>query len=86
MFNGKQYWMCEKRGFTKVYGRVGDEDLVGNVLRLSGRQRLASEGIRAGQSPIPSEQGAKGRIKGDHNLTPSEPPGGMRLPAILSKA
>ena len=44
MFNGKQYWMCEKRGFTKVYGRVGDEDLVGNVLRLSG-QRLASEGI-----------------------------------------
>jgi hypothetical protein len=45
MFNGKQYWMCEKGGFTKVYGRLGDEDLVGNVLRLSGRQRLASEGI-----------------------------------------
>ena len=48
MFNGKQYWACEKRGFTKVYGRLGDEDLVGNVLRLSGRQRLASEGIPGG--------------------------------------
>ena len=25
------------RGFTEVYGRLGDEDFVANVLRLSGR-------------------------------------------------
>ena len=37
---------CKGR-FTKVYGRLGDEDLVGNVLRLSGRP-YASEGIPGG--------------------------------------
>jgi hypothetical protein len=35
---------CKGRRFTKVYGRLGHEDLVGNVLRLSGRP-YASEGI-----------------------------------------
>ena len=35
---------CKGRGFTEVYGRLGDEDFVGNVLRLSGRP-YASEGI-----------------------------------------
>jgi len=38
---------CKGRRFTKVYGRLGDEDLVGNVLRLSGRP-YASEGIPGG--------------------------------------
>ena len=38
---------CKGRGFTEVYGRLGDEDLVGNVLRLSGRP-CASEGIPGG--------------------------------------
>ena len=28
---------CKERGFTEVYSRLGDEDFVGNVLRLSGR-------------------------------------------------
>jgi len=31
----------------RVYGRLGDEDFVGNVLRLSGRP-YASEGIPCG--------------------------------------
>jgi hypothetical protein len=35
---------CKERGFTEVYNRLGDEDFVGNVLRLSGRP-YASEGI-----------------------------------------
>jgi hypothetical protein len=35
---------CKGRGFTEVYGRLGDEDYVGNVLRLSARP-YASEGI-----------------------------------------